>query len=116
MDKKLEQQVLVLKYLFEEDYNPKYVNGGYGGINPKGEIVLNFYLERSALPTSQTFKINDGKLESEITEERKPSDHKNSFVRYIQNGIVLNLQSAKEIKSWLEDKINLLEKQSINDK
>ncbi len=34
------------KYVFDDDYNPKYVNGAFGGVNPQGEINLNFYMER----------------------------------------------------------------------
>lgn len=24
------------KYIFKDDYNPKYVNGAFGGISPQG--------------------------------------------------------------------------------
>lgn len=34
------------KYKFSDAYNPVYVNGAYGGVNPRGEIVINFYFER----------------------------------------------------------------------
>lgn len=96
------------KYIFEDNYNPKYVNGAQGGINPQGEIVVNFYLERNALPVSQTFGIDSGKISAQEVES-EPSDLKNSFVRVIENGIVLNYQTAKEIHKWLGNHIETLE-------
>lgn len=32
MTKKIE-----FKYIFEKDYNPKYVNGAFGGMSPTGK-------------------------------------------------------------------------------
>ncbi|QNM84624.1 hypothetical protein H9W90_10490 [Polaribacter pectinis] len=97
------------KYIFKDSYNPKYVNGAQGGISPQGEIVINFYLERNALPISQTYQIeNDKVAPKEI--ESEPSDLNNSFVRVIENGVIMNYQSAKEIYKWLGNNIEKLEK------
>lgn len=96
----MDKKSLKFKYIFSEDYNPVYVNGAQGGINPQGEIVANFYLERLALPNSQTQVVNpDGMLGEVINSE--PADLNQSFVRFIKNGIVMNLQSAKSIHTWL---------------
>ncbi len=99
------------KYIFKDDYNPVYVNGAQGGINPQGEIVIDFYLERNALPISQTFEIEDDKLIAKEI-ETEPKDLKNSFVRVIENGVVLNYQTAKEIHNWLGNHISKLEELS----
>lgn len=103
------------KYIFKEDYNPKYVNGAQGGVNPQGEIVINFYLERNALPNSQTFKVeNDRVTPKEI--ESEPPDLKSSFVRVIENGVVMNYQSAKEFHRWLGNHLEKLEEIATNEK
>lgn len=99
------------KYIFNDDYNPKYVNGAQGGINPQGEIIINFYLERNALPNSLTFEIEENKnIPKEI--ETEPNDLNNSLVRYIENGIILNYQTAKEVHKWLGNHIEKLEELS----
>lgn len=103
------------KYIFKNDFNPIYVNGAQGGINPHGEIVINFYLERSALPISQTYKIEEGKLNPKELES-EPSDLNNSFVRVIENGVIMNYQTAKEIHKWLGDHLTQLEKLSEKSK
>lgn len=96
------------KYIFDNDYNPKYINGAQGGVNPQGEIIINFYFERNALPNSQTYQIEDSKIASkEIDVE--PSDLNNSFVRVVENGVVMNYQTAKEIHKWLGDHLKNLE-------
>jgi hypothetical protein len=96
------------KYIFKDDYNPKYVNGAFGGISPQGEIVINFYLERVALPRSQTYAFNQGMVLKEIANEREPGDHETSVVRFVENGIVLDLAHAEDIHRWLGDHIKNL--------
>lgn len=102
------------KYIFNEEYNPKYINGAQGGINSQGEILINFYLERIALPKAQTYQIEKDKLiPKEI--EKEPKDLNNSFVRIIENGVIMNYQTAKEIHKWLGKHIRQLEEVSKND-
>lgn len=96
------------KYIFDEDYNPKYINGAQGGINLQGEIVASFYFERAALPISQTYELNEkGAVISEL--ETEPTDLNDSFVRVIENGIIMNYQTAKEIHKWLGEHLKKLE-------
>lgn len=112
--KKQEINKLKIKYIFSDDYNPVYVNGAYGGLSPRGDIVINFYFERQALPNIQTFEMHEGKLGPEIIEERDPCDHLGSMVRYVSNGIILDYRNAKEIHRWLGTHIKSLENSNIN--
>src|SRR5665647_3901130 len=48
---------LTFKYVFNYGYNPTYVNGAQGGFSPRGEMVINFYLERQPLPDAITHEI-----------------------------------------------------------
>ena len=109
-----ELKELKCKYIFADSYNPKYVNGAYGGINSRGEIVINFYLERMPLPHSQTFEIESGKIYQENIEERAPKDLMSSVVRFVENGIILNYNTAKHIHEWLGDHIRSMEKSNEN--
>lgn len=99
------------KYIFKKDYNPVYINGAQGGISPSGEVVINFYLQRNALPVSQTFDVTEeGVMGDETAVE--PQDLKTSFVRVIENGIIMNYQTAKEIHRWLGNHLETLENNS----
>lgn len=96
------------KYIFQNDYNPKYINGAYGGINPQGEIVANFYFERTPLPVSQSYQIDDkGRVTDAL--ESEPSDLNQSLIRFIENGVIMNYETAKEIYEWLGLHIQKLE-------
>jgi hypothetical protein len=98
-----------IKYKFDKDYNPKYANGAIGGVNPLGEIIVNFYLERRPIPLSTTLELKEG-LPTENVKNQEPIDLNNSMIRYIDNGVILNYETAKEVHRWLGEQINVLEK------
>lgn len=97
------------KYKFDQNYNPKYINGAIGGLNPMGELVINFYLERTSLPKQQDFEVDNaigiGKLV-----KTDPVDYDKSYIRFIESGIVMNYKTAKEVHKWLGEHIENLEK------
>ncbi|HEX9078443.1 MAG TPA: hypothetical protein VF795_02565 [Desulfuromonadaceae bacterium] len=96
------------KYIFNYGYNPVYVNGAHGGVSPRGELVMNFYLERIALPESLTHEINpNGTIGNEVASE--PEDLKNSLVRFIDTGVVMNYQSARDLLLWLGERVKEME-------
>ena len=99
---------LKFKYIFDYGYNPVYVNGAHGGVSPRGELVMNFYLERMALPESITHEINpNGTIGSETAAE--PDDLAHSMVRFIEAGVVMNYQNARELHLWLGERVKEME-------
>ena len=108
--KKIEDlpEKIIFKYIFDEKYNPIYVNGVYGGITPHREIVANFFFERHGLPHSQIMDVeSDGKLGKEF--ERFPKEKYPYLVRVVESGIILSLDNAKKTYKWLGEKIKELE-------
>jgi hypothetical protein len=96
------------KYIFNYTYNPVYVNGAHGGISPRGELVVNFYMERPPLPNQITHEINaNGTIGEVVVEE--PADLNNSMVRYVDNGVILNYDAARNIHFWLGERIKEME-------
>lgn len=94
------------KYIFDRDYNPKRANGAFGGLTPQGEVVMNFYMERAAVPYEQEFVLNeDGTLGDCIRTE--PAEFK--FIRYMQGGVIMTREEAKNLAVWLE---SLLQEES----
>jgi hypothetical protein len=102
------KQELTFKYIFPEDYNPAYVNGAHGGLSPRGELVINFYLERPPLPYAITHALTPGGTIGEELEE-EPEDLKASLVRFVTGGVVLNLENARNIHAWLGDRVREME-------
>ncbi len=103
------KNTIIIKYKFADDYNPCYVNGAYGGVGPRGEIVANFYLERQPIPKEETYGLAKGGRISAQPLSREPEDLRSIVIRFIETGVVLNLDSAKKVYSWLGEKIKALE-------
>lgn len=93
------------KYKFPENYNPIYINGAHGGVNSQGEIIANFYFERIPVPNALTHSINNDGTLGDIN-EIDPKDLGASLVRYVQSGIVMNLETAQQLHTWLGERID----------
>lgn len=114
MPDKKESKDLRIKYVFPDDYNPQYVNGAYGHVNPLGEIIVNFYLERMPLLREQRYNLVDGLMSEELLDDRimsksNPEEKTPTLIRYIEHGVIWNYGSAKSFHKWLGDKLSLLE-------
>ncbi len=95
---------ITFKYLFNYGYNPTYVNGAQGGFSPRGEMVIHFYMERQGLPETITHEITpDGSIGRETGME--PADLTKSMVRFIDTGVVMNYENARDFNAWLGDKL-----------
>ena len=96
------------KYLFNYGYNPTYVNGAQGGFSPRGEMVINFYLERQPLPEAICHEITpEGAIGQETSVE--PSDLAKTMVRFIDTGVVMSHENARVFHAWLGEKLNEME-------
>ena len=99
---------LTFKYVFNYGYNPSYVNGAQGGFSPRGEMVINFYLERQPLPESITHEITaEGAIGRET--EVEPKDLASSMVRFIDTGVVMSYENARVFHAWMGDKLREME-------
>ena len=99
---------LRFKYIFSKEYNPVYINGAYGGIGPRGELAINFYLERSPVPNEEVRNLQEnGSIGDQVKVE--PPDLKETIIRYIDSGVVMNYETAKVIHAWLGEHIRLME-------
>jgi len=99
---------LTFKYVFNYGYNPTYVNGAQGGFSPRGELVINYYLERQPLPESITHEITpEGAIGRETSVE--PKDLANSIVRFIDTGVVMSYENAKMFHAWMGNKLQEFE-------
>ncbi|MDD2851164.1 MAG: hypothetical protein PHY09_04590 [Desulfuromonadaceae bacterium] len=96
------------KYIFNYAYNPSYVNGAQGGLSPRGDIVINFYLERPPLPNAITHEITpEGAIGRETSVD--PTDLSGSMVRFVDTGVVMSVDNAKVFHAWLGDKLREVE-------
>jgi hypothetical protein len=95
------------EYLQEPDSSLQYAHGVWGGINPQGEIEVNFYLESDKMPPySERLVAPDGSFGHEIA----PHDEGLRIVtRTIHSRVILNYHTARAVLEWLEDKLDMLD-------
>ena len=99
---------ITFKYKYDPNYNPVFSNGVYGGMTPRGEIVMNFFTERPALPKEETYQII-GNMLSPIPNSPKPENLHQSAVRFIECGVIIDEVTAKSIIDWLQHKIDTIQ-------
>ncbi len=107
MDKS--NQSLRVRYEYEKDKDLRlqYAHGVWGGVNPQGEVELNFYTESDKLPLfSERVILPDGSFGHEVA----PFDENLKVVtRHINSKIIFNYQTARAVLEWLEEKVAALE-------
>jgi hypothetical protein len=109
-----ESKAIKFQYIFADDYNPTFASGAFGGVTPDGKLVVNYYLERQALPHSQTYELTpEGKLGPEIAGD--PVDYRHTLVRFVDMGVVLDAKSAHQLYTWLGGQIDALDKMAAID-
>ena len=83
-------------------------HGVWGGINPQGEIELNFYEESDSLPQwSECLVAPDGSRGPEMMDEENLEVRE--VVRRINTRVLLNYNTARAVLEWLEDRVAALE-------
>lgn len=98
-----------IRYEYEHDPQARlnYAHGVWGGINPQGEIEINFYVESDKMPPFSERRVEpDGSFGQEMA----PFDEEVRVVtRHIHSKVVLNYHTARALLEWLEEKIDTLD-------
>lgn len=95
-------------YIYNYSYNPAYANGVQGGFSPRGELVMHFYQERSALPKEVTHEITpEGGIGALV--ESDPKNLNATMVRFIETGVTMNFQTAVMVHTWLGEQLSQMQ-------
>ena len=109
-----DQQPMRVRYEYEQEPETRlqYAHGVWGGINPQGEVELNFYTESDKLPPfSERIIAPDGSFGHEMTPYQE--DLK-IITRRIHTKLILNYHTARAVIEWLEDKVETLETEGMD--
>jgi hypothetical protein len=97
------------EFIKPENYKPEYVNGVYGGMTPRGDLLCHFFYEYSDVPKEEVVPLDkDGKIIlDEITRipRKKTSPDENIINRYIKVGLIIPAHQVNSIANWMIDKI-----------
>jgi hypothetical protein len=92
-------------YLRAPNYRSYHVDGMIGGPTPSGNIYIDLFLEKKPTPSRVKNKVtNNGEIGDEI--ER---DSEDGFIREIECGLVMDINSAKAFRDWLSRKIEAID-------
>ncbi len=81
-------------------------HGVWGGVNPQGEIELNFYTESDKIPPySECIEHPQHGLEEVVSSD----ENMRTIIRHIHSRVVLNYYTAHAIIEWLEAQLTQLE-------
>lgn len=100
-----EQEHLSLHFIRSNYFRVVHADGAWGGITPHGDIQMGFYSERGPIPRKIVYKIDEqGRLGEELEREIRDGP-----VRELEVGVVVSLSTARSLRTWLDDKIRVLE-------
>jgi hypothetical protein len=90
-------------YIKSNYFRVIYVEGAYGGINPRGQVYFSVFNERNAIPRRSTVKLEPGaaKNEFKVAAPEKVIDTRGGVVREVEAEIVMTLDSARVFHRWL---------------
>lgn len=84
-----------------KDHKTFACNGAWGGLTPRGDILIDFFIEKQALPESVKNRVeSDGTLGPVI--EFKPQKR---IVRELQVGVLVTVEEARNLVKFLNDRI-----------
>ena len=104
----IKKTTLKIIYTKSLDYKLLPATGCWGGPNPQGEIICNFWVEQQSFPISETIELHDQYIGVPISSEIPQES-----IRELSVGIVIRPDIAKNIGQWLinnADKIMSLQK------
>lgn len=99
---KAQPQEIRFYYLKSNQFRVVHVDGAHGGITPRGHIQMALFSERAPIPR-ETVQNEKGK---EILEKRV---QRNGLIREVEIEAILTLETAKVLKTWLDQRIQSLE-------
>jgi hypothetical protein len=97
------QNVVDFHFEFDKDYRIIAVNGIWGGATPRGQVQLDFFVERQGIPEVITNRLmEDGGIGPEVPGTRKPPTR---LVRTMQVGILLTIEEAENVANFIRDRV-----------
>lgn len=101
-----------INFIKNSDFKTVQGNGVFGGLTNTGQINLNFYTDRAPIPQKITLDIDpkDGNIKGESGRESKEG-----IIREVHFGVLMDINTAKSVVEWLQEKISKLEQATQKD-
>ena len=91
-----------IKWEYDKGYRLVPANGMWGGITPRGDLRIEFFVEAVPVPGSgETALLKD---ESGFYKERRKTPEQVTVVRKVQVGVMVPPQQVQSFMEWFKDK------------
>lgn len=102
---------LQIHYVKTQAYRELPVHGVIGGLTPRGDLWMAPYAERGPLPRTMEYEAEIVGAGLKIDESAQPVsvDTKAGMVRVVEAGFYLDLNAAKRLQIWLNERIAQME-------
>ena len=96
-----EDRQVKFRFEFDPGYRLIGANGIWGGVTPRGDLRLDFFVESQGIPDHVTHLItSDNRLGPELNRVQQ-----DGIIRRIQVGVLLSLDQADSIADFIKQKI-----------
>lgn len=108
MDKKMQnkKKLISIKFIKSKEYKIFPANGVWGGITPRGNFKMDFFIDHVTIPSEVVHEIEPGDMLGKEIERKTESP----FTREIMCGILLTPEQAKDTAKWILKKVEDFEK------
>ena len=107
--KKAQQEIEKIKFIYDKgDSKALYVNGAYGGMSPKGELICNFFFEYKDVPAEEIMPVADGKVQPKeriVVQRECEGDNELVLKRDIKAMLIIPASEVSTIANWMLDKL-----------
>lgn len=99
---------LRIVYHKPEDYKPVFVDGIYGGITPRGELICNFFLEYKDIPVEEGIPLVEGVPQFDKASRVERIKHEPEEIvsmRDIRAALIIPVHQISSIANWMLDQL-----------
>ncbi len=90
-----------IHYKKTSNYRSYHADGVYGGLTPNKKLYMEFFIQRQVTPQLVEHKVTkEGNLGKEIKRIGKKG-----IIREIEAGFIMDIEIAKVLRDWLDEKI-----------
>jgi len=107
-NEKIPPEKIRFLYSRPDDYELAYVNGVYGGITPRGELMCHFFLEYSDIPAEEVAPLVGEQLQVDKISKKERAEHAPGELVYrrdVRVGLIIPIQHIASIANWMLDKL-----------
>jgi hypothetical protein len=97
-----------IHFIKNNDFKTVLATGAFGGISPNGLINMNIFTERTPIPNKISYQI-DSKNPALDSSNETGTEGKAGIIREVQFGMLIDIQTAKNISAWLNSQISQLD-------